>query len=191
MYQNRSAASGTSAPAATVFALPLSSDSSSASSSVFSAIRSPSRCRRRPRSDGVSRLQGPSSAARAALTARSTSAALPWATCASTSPVPGSKLSNVSPSSASTHLPLISSLRGCAVNCRVASATGTDNAIRLLPLSEYGVLIVSAGTLHPRCKPTASSASPGPFGDRADRVQLVVRRRPAILLAPVPAKPHL
>jgi len=106
----------TSTALANFSGLPLSSDSSSASSSVFSAIRSPMRCRMRPRSDGVSRAHGPSSAARAALTARSMSAALPWATWASTSPVPGSKDSKVSPSRASTHLPSISSWRGLAVN---------------------------------------------------------------------------
>jgi hypothetical protein len=207
MYQNRSAVSGTSAPAATVFALPLSSDSSSASSSVFSATRSPSRCRRRPRSDGVSRPQGPSSAARAALTARSMSAALPCATCASTSPVPGSKDSNVLPSSASTHLPSISSLRGCAVNCRADSL----RPVRTMPFGcslsrDIGARSVGVGTLHRRCigppslggerasnrSPAGARAgsppaplSPGPVRDRPDRVQLLVARRPGVLLSHV------
>src|ERR1035437_42981 len=72
MYQNRSAASGTSAARATLSGFPLSRQSSSASSSPCSEIRSPMRCIIRPLSEGVIRLQGPSSKARrAARTARS------------------------------------------------------------------------------------------------------------------------
>ena len=67
----------------------------------------------RPRSDGVMRPHGPSSnAVRAARTARSMSSASPSATVASVSPVAGFGVSNVLPEAASTHWPLMKSLRG-------------------------------------------------------------------------------
>ena len=91
-------------PAATANGLPLSSDSSWASSSMCSRIRSPMRQMIRPRSDGVIRLHGPvSKARRAAATARSMSSASPSATRARISPVAGLGVSNVLPDAASTH----------------------------------------------------------------------------------------
>ena len=86
-----------SAARATANGLPLSSDSSWASSSACSRIRSPIRQMIRPRSDGVSLLHGPSNAARAAATARLMSSASPSAIQASVSPVAGFGVSNVSP----------------------------------------------------------------------------------------------
>jgi hypothetical protein len=70
--------------------LPLSSDSSSASSSVCWEMRSPIRQISLPRSEGVIAGQGPdSNARRAAFTAASMSAASPSATRAMVAPVAG------------------------------------------------------------------------------------------------------
>src|SRR5579872_4135416 len=81
------------------------------------AIRSPIFQTSRPRSDGVIRLQGPSSKAlRAAFTARLTSSAPPSATRARVSPVAGSGVSNVLPDAASDHCPLMNSWRGVLMN---------------------------------------------------------------------------
>jgi hypothetical protein len=64
----------------------------------------------RPRSDGVIRLQGPSSnAARAARTARSMSSDSPSAIRARVSPVAGLGVSNVFPDAALVHCPLMKS----------------------------------------------------------------------------------
>src|SRR5208337_1880000 len=78
MYWKISAASGTSAALATANGLPLSSDSSSASSSAYFEIRSPTRQRILLRSEGVMVAHGADSKARrAAWTATSTSALSP------------------------------------------------------------------------------------------------------------------
>ena len=112
MYRNRSAARRTSAAFATANGLPLSSDSSIASSSAFSSISSEIFQMTRPRCDAFMRRQGESSAKalRAARTARSMSSACPCATWASSSSVAGFRVANVLPDAASTHSPPISSL---------------------------------------------------------------------------------
>ena len=87
--------------------LPIIQGSSSASSSRFSRMRSPSFQTRRPRSDGLNLGQGPlSNARRAALTARSTSFLSPSAACAITSPVAGFSTGNVLPETAFDRLPI-------------------------------------------------------------------------------------
>src|SRR6516164_10175950 len=97
--------------------LPLSSDSSWASSSVCARIRSPMRQMIRPRSDGVILLHGPSSNAfLAAFTARLMSSASPSATRASVSPVAGLGVSNVLPDAAWLHCPLMNIWRGAPMN---------------------------------------------------------------------------
>src|SRR6202790_832467 len=71
---------------------------------------------RRPRSDGVILLHGPSSKARrAARTARLMSSTSPSAMLARVSPVAGLGVSNVLPEAASTHCPLMKSCRGAAM----------------------------------------------------------------------------
>ena len=91
--------------------LPLSRVSSWASSSMFASIRSASLFSSRPRSRASILRQGPeSNALRAALTARSMSAASPSATWAMTSSVAGLMVANVLPPWPSTHLPSISIL---------------------------------------------------------------------------------
>src|SRR5450432_2189578 len=123
-----SAASGTSAAFATPIGLPLSRDSSSASSSAYLVIRSPIRQMILARSDGVRDGHAPvSKARRAAITAASTSALSPSAASAITSPVAGFLTSKVLPEAAATHFPLISSFLGAARNC----ATGFDVRISL------------------------------------------------------------
>src|SRR6266852_131566 len=104
--------SGRSAARATWYGLPLSSDSSCASSSACFSIRSASRFISTPRCDAEIFLRhGPfSNAARAAATALSTSGASASATCVITSPVAGLIVGNVLPELLSTHLPLIRSL---------------------------------------------------------------------------------
>ena len=88
---SRRSVSGRSAAFATAYGLPLSSDSSRASSSACFSIRSASRFSSRPRSAADILRQGAllSKAARAALTARSTSAASASATSQMASPVAG------------------------------------------------------------------------------------------------------
>src|SRR5579859_4487679 len=102
---------GRSAALATWYGLPLSSDSSCASSSACFSIKSARRFISTPRCAGVICLRhGPlSNAVRAALTALSTSAASDSCTCAMTSPVDGLTVGNVLPEALFTHLPLISS----------------------------------------------------------------------------------
>src|ERR1700687_5691799 len=118
-----SAASGTSAARATAFGLPLSSDSSSASSSVYFEMRSPIRHRTLLRSEGVIAGQGPdSSARRAARTAASISALSASAARAMVAPFAGFLTSKVLSETAAVHLPSISSFLGLATNC----ATGRD-----------------------------------------------------------------
>src|SRR6202163_334060 len=118
-----SAASGTSAARATAFGLPLSSDSSSASSSVYFEMRSPIRHRILLRSEGDIAGQGPdSSARRAARTAASISALSASAARAMVAPFAGFLTSKVFSEAAASHLPSISSFLGLATNC----ATGRD-----------------------------------------------------------------
>ena len=90
-------------------ALPTLRDSSSASSFRFATIASASACRRRARSFGGVFPQAPSSAVRAAATARSTSASPAIAARPSTSPVAGSKTSRDSPEAASPCSPSMKS----------------------------------------------------------------------------------
>src|SRR5262245_31405383 len=90
-------------------ALPTFRTSSSASSLRFATSASASACRRRERSVGAVRPQSPSSAARAASTARSTSASFATATFASGSPVAGSDSSFSSPPEGSDDSPLMNS----------------------------------------------------------------------------------
>ena len=98
-------------PFAEASGLPLSSDSSSASSSPFALISSASAYISPARFDGETLRSGPSSAARAAATARSTSSAPAWATSQIGSPVAGSMVAKVRPSAASGRSPPIS--RAC------------------------------------------------------------------------------
>src|SRR5450759_5859600 len=103
-----SAASGTSATRATARGLPLSSDSSSASSSAFSRMRSPIFQISLPRSLGVRLRHGPdSNARRAAFTARLMSSLPLSGTRAITDASAGLNTSNNFPDAAGDHLPPI------------------------------------------------------------------------------------
>src|SRR5713226_4758784 len=105
--------SGRSAPRATWYGLPLSSDSSCANSSVCFSMRSASLFISTPRCEAPILRHAPlSNAARAAATALSTSAASASATCVITSPVEGFMVGKVFPETLSTHFPLISSFVG-------------------------------------------------------------------------------
>src|SRR5216684_6730812 len=105
--------SGRSAARATWYGLPLSSDSSCASSSACFSMRSASLFIKTPRSAALIFRHGPlSNAVRAAATALSTSAASDSATCVITSPVDGLIVGNVFPDTLSTHFPLISNFVG-------------------------------------------------------------------------------
>src|SRR5436190_3089939 len=99
-------------PRALATGLPLSSDSSSASWSPFALIRSASAYMRLARFDGLTFRSPPSSAPRAAATARSTSSGPAKATSQIASPVAGSMVSNVRPSAASDGSAPITSGRG-------------------------------------------------------------------------------
>src|SRR6202171_1623167 len=93
--------------------LPLSSDSSSASSSACCSIRSAILRRKRVRACGLKFAHLPSSyALRACLTASSTSALSPSATKARTCSLDGLRVSKVLPDFDGTHLPLIRSFLG-------------------------------------------------------------------------------
>src|SRR6266567_2025238 len=105
--------SGRSAARATWYGLPLSSDSSCASSSACFSIKSASLFINTPRCEApILRHEPLSNAARAAATALSTSAALASATCVITSPVDGLIVGNVFREALSTHFPLIRSFVG-------------------------------------------------------------------------------
>src|SRR5712691_11090477 len=105
--------SGRSADRATWYGLPLSSDSSCASSSACFSMRSASLFIKTPRSAALILRHGPlSNAALAAATALSTSAASDSATRVITSPVDGLIVGKVFPDTLSTHFPLISSFVG-------------------------------------------------------------------------------
>ena len=92
--------------------LPLSSVSKRASSSACASTRSPSFHNTRARSMGFILAHGPSSAARAARTARSTSSAPASATVVMGSSVAGFTVVNVAPLAASTASPLMMSRPG-------------------------------------------------------------------------------
>src|ERR1700722_8432506 len=97
---------------------PLSRVSSRASSSLWLSIRSAKRCSNRPRSDALVFRHGPwSNAARAALTALSTSAASASATWQISSPVEGLMVAKVLPDSLATQRPLIRSLVAEGATC--------------------------------------------------------------------------
>src|SRR3954447_15488301 len=122
-----SAAPATSALTEAI-ALPTFLDSSSASSLRFATIASASAWRRRDRSfEGVF-PHGPSSAALAASTARSTSASPAMAARPRISPVAGSRTSRDSPEAASADSPLMKS------PCPLPVATATENG--RYPLTE-------------------------------------------------------
>ena len=111
-------------PFESVIVLPQLSDSSAASSSACCSTRSASLKSKRPRSAASIVLHGPvSSARRAALTALSTSAALPAATLAITSPVAGLNVSNSPPSTGSIHLLSMNSLVSLTLGRAGADAT--------------------------------------------------------------------
>src|SRR5277367_6864738 len=116
----------------------------------------------RPRSDGVIRLQGPSSnALRAAATARLTSSASPSAIRASVSPVAGLGVSNVLPDAASVHCPLMNSFRGAAVNSSTVLSTVTV----------MGYLISFNYGSHNETTTPRSSTRGGPRGPGLDLLQ--------------------
>src|SRR5690349_17839234 len=92
--------------------LPLSSVSNRAISSAFWSTRSPSFQSARERSIGFILPHGPSSAARAAFTARSTSSTPASATVVMISSVAGFVVWNVAPDAASTASPLMMSRPG-------------------------------------------------------------------------------
>src|SRR5947209_3824444 len=121
--------------------LPLSSVSSSANSSTFSARRSPIFQMMRPRWLALIFAQGPDSNARlAAFTARSMSALSPSATRARTSPVAGSIESNVLPDEAAIHLPSIKSFLGVAKNSVTVLWTCNGVAVAINGLLRLEVL---------------------------------------------------
>src|SRR5271165_2239551 len=94
---------------------------------------------RRPRSDGVILLHGPSSnAERAARTARLMSSAPPSAMRARVSPVAGFGVSNVLPDAASVHCPLMNNWRGVAMKASVFLSRVTVIGIYLLALEGRG-----------------------------------------------------
>src|SRR5215203_1724694 len=99
-------------PFAAARGLPLSSDSSSASSAPFALISSASAYMRLERLAAWTLRSGPSSAARAAEAARAASSGPPSATSQMTSPVAGSIVSKVRPSAASGCSPPIRSRFG-------------------------------------------------------------------------------
>src|SRR5215216_6287449 len=118
-------------PCAYASGLPLSSDSSSASSDRFALISSASVYMSPARFDGLSLPHGPS-AARAALTARSTSAAPAWATSQIGSPVAGSIVSKLRPSPEGTCSPPIQWPCGPAsTNCRAGSDSACAVAVAI------------------------------------------------------------
>src|ERR1700674_5379491 len=172
MYWKMSAASGTSATRATAIGLPLSSDSSSASSSVYFEMRSPIRHRILLRSEGVIAGQGPdSNARRAARTAASISALSASAARAMVAPFAGFLTSKVLSEAAASHLPSISSFLGVPMNC----ATGRDiwgSFITALivdsPCNELG-----SHQSAPCRSPRASAPSPRP--GTADIVDVTLR----------------
>ena len=132
---------------------------------MFSFTRSPSLRMRWPRSVGVMLPQGPlSNAARAAITARSTSAASPSGAVAHTSPFAGLMLSKLRPDAASSHCPLMKSLRCC----------NPVAAIPLLPSIEYLV-------------PTPSIVSPPPTLSRLREPPSVRLTLPAAIRTMAPA----
>ena len=104
---------GTSSPLKASIGLPALADSSSAISSARSSRASASLRMASARSPGVLVPQPPSKAARAALTARSTSSWVELGACAISSPVAGFRTASVRPSAASTDSPSMKFLKVC------------------------------------------------------------------------------
>src|SRR5215217_891734 len=120
-------------PLAAASGLPLSSDSSSASSSPLALISSASVFMSPERFEGLTLRSGPSSAARAASTARRASSAPPWAASQIGSPVDGSIVSNVRPAAASGRSPPITRPCGPLANSRAASESDSAVAVAIAP----------------------------------------------------------
>ncbi len=121
-------------PLAAASGLPLSSDSSSASCSPLALISSASEYMSPARFEGLTLRSGPSSAARAAAAARSTSSAPAKATSQIASPVAGSIVSNTRPSAASARSPPITSGCGPAwTNSRAAGERASAVAVAIDP----------------------------------------------------------
>jgi hypothetical protein len=157
-----SVASGTSTFVASRIGLPMSIVSSRASSSAWSDISPASFWSTRFRFFGARRDQTPdSNAARAPVTARSTSAESHAATRATTSPVIGLTQSNVSPETASTYPP---STNAWARMSRPATASATVRGP-----SEMVVIDSSVGFGAP------CGAAPGSYARKPLRVRLVAR----------------
>jgi len=116
-----STVNGTSKKRISLIGLPLSSESICEKSSRWASTRSASRQIALPRSCGVVNRHGPFSAARAALTARSTSVAPPRGARAIWAPVAGSNTGNVSPEMAAVQVSPISILTSPSVYSRTLS----------------------------------------------------------------------
>src|ERR1700680_1388418 len=109
-YRKQETVAATSTALAIDTGFPLSKDSRCASWSAFFSIKSARRCSRRPRSDaGILRHAPRSNAARAALTAFSTSPASASEIWQISSPVDGLMVANVLPDSLGTQRLLIKS----------------------------------------------------------------------------------
>ena len=151
-------------PLAAASGLPLSSDSSSASCSPLALISSASAYIRPARFEALTLRSGPSSAARAAAVARSTSSGPAKATSQIGSPVAGSMVSNTRPSVASTRSPPM--MRGCrrpSTNSRAASESAWAVAVAI-------AVIVSARDRRPAARSAALDQRQRPdHGCRGDR----------------------
>ncbi|ABG97026.1 hypothetical protein RHA1_ro05245 [Rhodococcus jostii RHA1] len=106
----------------------MSSASTSANSSTRSSSRSPTRQRILLRCAGVMRPHGPSSALRAADTARLTSSSPPNATCAKASPLHGLTVAKTSPEADGTFRPSIRWRTGL-VRKRETSGDGAGDVV--------------------------------------------------------------
>ena len=165
-------------------ALPTLRTSSSASSLRLATSASASACSRRERSVGGVRPQSPSSAARAASTARSISASVAMATFASGSPVAGSDSSFGSPPEASDGSPLMKS----RYSRSVATAIGRDpSEVRRRELFREEALEALGIARHEGLAETVALdvrdrvRAPQRVGDEAQRLvgSLLGRQRPA------------
>src|SRR5262245_55069552 len=147
-------------PSESLMVLPALYDSRTASSLAFFSTRSASLYSSRPRSAASIVAHGPDSTAlRAALTALSTSLALPSATLAITSPVAGLYVSNDLPSTGSTHSLLMRSLvwvmAGAAGRCLIAAG-----AAMVAVLSATGMVLSSGWHDTPQGGAVKKVASP-------------------------------
>src|SRR6267378_501848 len=176
--------SGRSAARATWYGLPLSSDSSCASSSVCFSIRSASLFIKTPRCEAPILRHAPlSNAARAAATALSTSAASASATCVITSPVDGLIVGKVFPETLSTHFPLISSFVGPILTFR----SNTVVAVAILN-SSFDAALPEGGCGARPLKPRQASMLRGrSLYPSVPRGKMVGKTRLAALLACLPA----